>query len=739
MSVTAPRTTPRVGKVGDRLLRDDAIPKVTGAFDYSSDLSAPGMLWGDTLRSPHAHARIVSVDLSRALAMPGVHAVLTHEDVPGRKTYGLEFPDQPVLAIDRVRYVGEPVAVVAADHPERARRALAAIAVEYEPLEPVVDMERALEQEPLHPDRPTMGHGYLDDPRPNVVRHLVIRHGDPDTDGEVVVHGTYEVGIQDQAFLGPESGLAVPDGEGGIDIHVATQWLHVDRDQVAPCLDLRPEQVRIHLAGVGGAFGGREDLSMQIHGALLALHTGRPVKMSYDREESFTGHVHRHPARIWCEHRATREGRITCVRMRILLDGGAYASSSTAVASNAASFALGPYRVDNALIEATAVYTNNPPCGAMRGFGAVQTCFAAEAQLDLLATELRIDPVELRLLNALEPGDSLPTGQVVTGSLPTREVIRRAAALPVPPEEALPRDPLRLPGGAGNTTRGEGVRRGVGFALGFKNICYSEGFDDFCAARVVLRADGSAVVHSAAAEVGQGVTGVILQVARTELGTDDVTLAPSATASVGSAGSASASRMTWMAAGAVRDACRAALEERERCDGGEVDVERVYRHPRTTPLDPETGQLTGERAHVALAVAAMRVVVEADVELGLTRVVWVGTAQDVGRAVNPLAVEGQIEGGTAQGLGLALMEELVTRDGAILNASFTDYLIPTALDMPPVDIELVEEPEPDAPYGAKGVGEPPTVVSTAAILSALRNATGRPLTRVPVRPDDICL
>ena len=739
MSVAAPRTTLRVGKVGERLLRDDAVPKVTGEFDYSSDLSAPGMLWGDTLRSPHAHARIVSVDLSKALTLPGVQAILTHADVPGRKTYGLEFPDQPVLASDRVRYVGEPVAVVAADHPEQARRALAAIEVEYEPLEPVVDMERALEQEPLHPDRPTMGHGYLDDPRPNVVRHLVIRHGDPETEGEVVAHGVYEVGIQDQAFLGPESGLAVPDGEGGVDIHVATQWLHVDRDQVAPSLDLRPEQVRIHLAGVGGAFGGREDLSMQIHGALLALHTSRPVKMSYDREESFTGHVHRHPARMWCEHRATREGRITCVRMRILLDGGAYASSSTAVASNAACFAVGPYRVDNALIEATAVYTNNPPCGAMRGFGAVQTCFAAEAQIDRLAAELGIDPVELRLLNALEPGDSLPTGQPVTGSLPTREVIRRAAALPLPGAEALPRDPLRLPGGAGNTTRGEGVRRGVGFALGFKNICYSEGFDDFCTARVVLRADGSAVVHSAAAEVGQGVTGVILQVARTELGTDDVSLAPSATASVGSAGSASASRMTWMAAGAVRDACRAALDERERQGGGEVDVERVFRHPRTTPLDPETGQITGERAHVALAVAAMRVVVEVDLELGLTRVVWVGTAQDVGRAVNPLAVEGQIEGGTAQGLGLALMEELVTRDGAILNASFTDYLIPTALDMPPVDIELIEEPEPDAPYGAKGVGEPPTVVSTAAILSALRDATGRPLTRVPVRPDDICL
>jgi CO/xanthine dehydrogenase Mo-binding subunit len=739
VSAVAAPTRLAVGRIGERVLRDDAVPKVTGEFEYASDLSAPGMLWGDTLRSPHAHACITGIDLGAALRVPGVHAVLTHADVPGAKLYGLEFADQPVLAIDRVRYVGEPVVVVAAEHPEQAREALAAVVVEYEALEPVLDMERALEQEPLHPDRPTMGHGYRDDPRPNVVRHMVIRHGDPETDGDVVVIGEYELGIQDQAFLGPESGLAVPDGEGGVDVYVATQWLHVDRDQVAPCLALRPEQVRIHLSGVGGAFGGREDLSMQIHGSLLALHTGRPVKMVYDRAESFTGHVHRHPARIRCEHRATREGRLTCVRMQILLDGGAYASSSTAVASNAASFALGPYRVDNALIESTAVYTNNPPCGAMRGFGAVQTCFAAEAQMDLLAGELGIDPVELRLLNALEPGDVLPTGQLVTGSLPTQEVIRRAAAIPVPAEEALPRDPLRLPGGAGNTTRGEGVHRGVGFALGFKNICYSEGFDDFCTARVVLREDGSAVVHSAAAEVGQGVVGVILQVARTELGTDDVTLAPHTTAAVGSAGSASASRMTWMAAGAVRDACRAALEERERQGNGEVDVERVYRHPRTTPLDPETGQVTGERAHVALAVAAMRVVVEVDVELGLTRVVWIGTAQDVGTAMNPLAVEGQIEGGTAQGLGLALMEEIVTRDGQILNASFTDYLIPTALDMPPVAIELIEVPEPDAPYGVKGVGEPPTVVSTAAIVSALRNATGRPLRRVPVRPDDICL
>ena len=459
--------TLKLGRVGELVPRADAPPKVHGAFAYASDLQAPGMLWGHTLRSPHAHARIRSVEIADAVAMPGVHAVLTHEDVPGEKLYGLEFIDQPVLAIDRVLYYGEPVAIVAAEHPEQARRAAERIVVDYEPHEPVADMERALEAPDLHPEKPTRGHGYREDDRPNVVRHIVIRHGDPDAAGDVTVSGYYELGIQDQAFLGPESGLAVPDGEGGVDIYVATQWLHVDRAQVAPCLGLPLEQVRIHLAGVGGAFGGREDLSMQIHGALLALHTSRPVKMVYNREESFTGHVHRHPARVWCEHRATRAGKLVNVRMRIQLDGGAYASSSTAVASNAASFALGPYDVPNALIESTAVYTNNPPCGAMRGFGAVQTCFAAEAQLDKLAAALDIDPVELRLLNALKTGDTLPTGQVITGSMPVAECIRAAAALEPPAEEELPRDPIRLPGGAGNTTHGEGVRRGVGFAVGF--------------------------------------------------------------------------------------------------------------------------------------------------------------------------------------------------------------------------------------------------------------------------------
>jgi CO/xanthine dehydrogenase Mo-binding subunit len=734
------RTELELGRVGEVVKRSDAVPKVTGEFAYASDLFAAGMLWGHTVRSSHAHARILEIDIAQALPMPGVHAVLTHEDVPGAKTYGLEVADQPVLASDRVRYFGEPVALVAAEHPEQARRAADKIRLEYEPLEAVVDMERATEQPPIHDENPTAGHGFREDPRPNVLRTIVVRHGDPDARGDVSVEGVYELGIQDQAFLGPESGLAVPDGDGGVDIYVATQWLHVDRDQVAPCLGLEKEQVRIHLAGVGGAFGGREDLSMQIHGAMLALHTDRPVKVVYSREESFVGHVHRHPAKIWMEHRATRDGRLVNVRARILLDGGAYTSSSAAVCSNAASFACGPYTVENALIESTCVYSNNPPCGAMRGFGAVQSCFAHEAQMDRLAAALEIDPVELRLLNALGPGDRMPTGQVVEGSLPVAEVIRRAAELPVPEPEELPRDPIRLPGGAGNTTHGQGVKRGVGFAVGFKNVCYSEGFDDACSARIRLWVGPdeklAAEIRCAAAEVGQGVTGVILQVARTELGTDNVVLLPGSTDGVESSGSASASRLTWMVAGAVRLACQDALEQ-FRETGREVDLERTYRHSRTFPLDPEDGQVTGDRVHVAYICAAMRVVAEVDVELGLSRVVWIGAAQDVGKAMNPQAVHGQIEGGTAQGLGLALMEEIQTRDGLITNASFTDYLIPTTLDMPPVDAELIEVPEPDAPYSAKGVGEPPTVVSTAAIVSALRAASGRELARVPVRPDDL--
>jgi xanthine dehydrogenase D subunit len=751
------------GRVGDSPIRPDGTPKVQGRFAFSSDLHAEGMLWGRTLRSPHPHARIVALDVGPALAIPGVACVVTADDVPGSATYGLISADQPVFARDVVRFEGEPVAAVAADHPDTARRALAAVDVTYEVLPPLVDAEGAPDAPPIHPDG-------------NVIRRVTIDHGDPAAEGDVVIEGVYEVGMQDQAFLGPESGLAMPDGEGGVDLWVATQWLHEDRDQVAACLGLPPDDVRLHLGGVGGAFGGREDVSMQVHACVLALAAGRPVKMSYLRDESFLGHVHRHPARLRYRHHATRTGDLVKVEAEVVLDGGAYASSSAAVVANAARFACGPYRVPNARIDAVVVRTNNPPCGAMRGFGAVQVCFGHESQMDRLAAELGMDPVELRLRNAMRSGDVLPTGQRITGTAPVAECIRAAVDLPLPPPagDGL----LERPGGAGRTDDPARTRRGVGFAVGFKNLLYSEGFDDTSEARVRL-SGGVATVSTAVAEVGQGFVTIAGQIARTALGTDAVVVEPAGTGAVGSAGSSSASRQTWMSGGAVLRACRRVADQvradlarrlevppeslsvtddgritvtatggrgpggdgepvvdltvAEAAGGGDYEAAAVHRHRPTVRLD-DRGQ--GD-ADVSYAFAAHRAVVDVDPDLGLVRVVQVATGQDVGRVLHPTQVVGQIEGGIAQGVGLAVMEEIVVEGGLVRNPSFTDYLIPTVADAPEVLATCIEQPEPGAPFGAKGVGEPPTISSTPAVVAAIRAATGVDVTRVPVRPWDL--
>jgi len=731
------------GGVGDSPARPDGRQKVTGEFAYSSDLWLDGMLWGATLRSPHPRALVTGLDITAALALPGVAAVLTHDDVPGRKTYGLDHPDQPVLASGQVRYQGEPVALVAADHPETARRALARIAARYQVLPPLTDARAA-----LAPGAPTLHEGG------NVVRHVRIRKGHPDTRADVVIRGDYQAGMQDQAFLGPESGLAVPAEDGGVDLYVATQWLHVDRDQVAASLGLSPDKVRVTLSGVGGAFGAREDLSMQIHACLLALHTGKPVKMVYSREESFFGHVHRHPASLRYEHGSTADGRLVYVKADIVLDGGAYASSSPAVAANAATLGIGPYEVPHVQMDCYAVYTNNPPCGAMRGFGAVQACFAYEAQMDKLAAVLHMDPVEVRISNAMREGSAMPTGQVVDSAAPVAEILNLVRSRPLPPVPAATsedRDLRSLPGGVSNTTHGEGVARGVGYAVGIKNVGFSEGFDDYSTARVRLElvaGEPTAQVHTAAAEVGQGLVTVLAQIARTELGIERVVILPADTL-IGSAGSSSASRQTYMTGGAVRAACRAVREQLRGRAGerfpdampdlaellGEPAEETVtWRHRATHPLDPETGQ---GQAHVQYAFAAHRAVVDVDTELGLVKVVEIATAQDVGKAMNPQAVEGQIHGGIAQGLGLAVMEEIQVTDGMVRNPSFTDYLIPTILDMPPVRLDVLELADPHAPYGLRGIGEPPTISSTPAVVAAIRAATGLDLTRVPVRPEHI--
>ncbi|MFD7654723.1 molybdopterin cofactor-binding domain-containing protein [Actinosynnema sp. NPDC059797] len=738
MSLTPAELTSSVaGGIGASPQRPDGNLKVRGEFAYASDLWHEDMIWGATLRSPHPHARIRSVDITAALRVPGVYAVLTHQDVPGLNLYGLEHKDQPVLAEDVVRYQGEPVALVGADHPETARRAMERIEVDYEVLEPVVDMETAVDDTPLHPGG-------------NLVRHVPIRRGDQDARAEVVVTGRYEVGMQDQAFLGPESGLAVPAEDGGVDLYIATQWLHVDQAQVAAALGLPLEKVRLTLSGVGGAFGGREDLSMQVHACLLALHTGKPTKMVYNREESFYGHVHRHPAVLHYEHGADRTGKLVYVKARIHLDGGAYASSTGAVVANAATLGIGPYEVPNVTVDCWGVYTNNPPCGAMRGFGAVQAGFAYESQMDKLAAALGVDPVDLRIANAMSEGSVMPTGQVVDSAAPVARLLELVRDKPLPAKPAAV-DLRDMPGGVSNTTHGEGVVRGVGYAVGIKNICFSEGFDDYSTARVrlqVINGEPVALAHTAAVEVGQGLVTIVQQIVRTELGVERVTILPMDTG-IGNGGSTSASRQTYVTGGAVKAACAAVRVRLAELAGGRdpasldlaallgdevVEETAEWRHRATEPIDPVTGQ---GNAHVQYGFAAHRAVVDVDTELGLVKVVELACAQDVGRALNPQAVLGQIQGGSAQGLGLAVMEEIQTEGGRVRNPSFTDYLIPTVLDMPPMTIDVLELADPHAPYGVRGVGEPPTISSTPAIVAAVRAATGRDLPRVPVRPEHI--
>ncbi|MFE1846449.1 xanthine dehydrogenase subunit D [Streptomyces sp. NPDC059515] len=773
------------GGIGESTLRPDGTLKVTGEFAYSSDMWHEDMLWGHILRSTTAHAEIVSIDTGEALATPGVYAVLTYDDLPTEvKNYGLEIQDTPVLAHGKVRHHGEPVAIVAADHPETARRAAAKIKVDYRELPVVTDEASALAPDAVlvHENRDDHHAGHV--PHPNIVHRQPIVRGDVAAAREradVIVEGEYTFGMQDQAFLGPESGLAVPEEDGGVHLYVATQWLHSDLRQIAPVLGLPEDKVRMTLAGVGGAFGGREDLSMQIHACLLALRTGKPVKIVYNRFESFFGHVHRHPAKLFYEHGATADGRLTHIKCRIVLDGGAYASASPAVVGNASSLGVGPYVVDDVDIEAIALYTNNPPCGAMRGFGAVQACFAYEAQMDKLAAKLGMDPVELRQLNAMEQGTLLPTGQRVDSPAPVAELLRRVKAMPMPPERQWESsegaDVRQLPGGLSNITHGEGVVRGVGYAVGIKNVGFSEGFDDYSTARVRMEVVGGepvATVHTAMAEVGQGGVTVHAQIARTELGVDQVTIHPADTR-VGSAGSTSASRQTYVTGGAVKNACELVRERvlelgRRRfgashpawataellleggkvvTDGGEVladltdvlgddavEVEEEWRHRPTEPFDLRTGQGNG---HVQYSFAAHRAVVEVDTELGLVKVIELACAQDVGKALNPLSVIGQIQGGTTQGLGVAVMEEIVVdpKTAKVRNPSFTDYLIPTILDTPTIPVDVLELADDHAPYGLRGIGEAPTLSSTPAVLAAVRNATGRQLDRTPVRPEHL--
>lgn len=498
--------------LGTSLPPADARAKTEGTFPYAADLWAEGLLWAAVLRSPHPHARILSIDTTAAAGMPGVRAVVTHEDIPGDGSYGRRVVDRPVFASELVRHHGEPIAAVAADHPDTARLAAAAIAVEYEVLDPVTDPEKAFVAEPLHPDG-------------NLIRHIPLRYGDPDTVGEVIVEGLYRIGRQDPAPIGAEAGLAVPRPDGGVELYTASTDPHTDRDLAAACFGLDADRVKVVVTGVPGATGDREDPGFQIPLGLLALRTGCPVKLAATREESFLGHAHRHPTLLRYRHHADTEGRLVKVEAQILLDAGAYADSSSESLAAAVAFACGPYVVPHAFIEGWAVRTNNPPSGHVRGEGAMQVCAAYEGQMDKLAAKLGIDAVELRLRNALSTGDILPTSQTVTCPAPVAELLTELRDFPLPslPKDA-PEDDWLLPGGPEGAGEPGAVRRGVGYALGMVHMLGAEGADEVSTATVRVH-DGVATVICAAVETGQGFTTLARQIVQETLGVEEVHVA----------------------------------------------------------------------------------------------------------------------------------------------------------------------------------------------------------------------
>lgn len=721
--------------IGKSVPRDDARDKVTGKALFPGDLSMPGMLHMKILFAEQPHARIRSIDLSRAEVSPGVVAIFTARDVPVNE-YGLQKKDQPVLCgpgsnipgANVVRFIGDQVALVIAETEEAAAIGRDLIQVDYEELPVVTDPLTAMQPGSV------LVHPELDDS--NICVHYKIRKGDvnPAFDqADVIVESQYRLPFQEHAYLQPEAGLAYIDEEGRVTVQVAGQWAHIDRQAIAYALGLPEEQVRVIYPAIGGAFGGREDMSVQIVLALAAWKLRRPVKIIWSRKESIIGHCKRHPVIMKAKWGATKAGKLVAAEMEIIADGGAYLYTSNKVLGNTTIVCTGPYSIPHVKVDTYVVYTNNIPTGAFRGFGGPQGNFIAEAQMNKLADALGIDPVEFRLRNALREGDTLGVGTTPPGPISICQVIETAA---------LKGDWMRSESGWHppqvreqlNTTP---VKRGVGFAAGFKNIGFSFGYQENCWARVELfgtREIERVVAYHAGAEVGQGTHTAMVQMVAEAVGVplEKVRLVTTDTATTGNSGSTSASRMTFMAGNAICGAVQAALEKwqaEERPAVGEFK----YLAPQTTPFTKETGH---SMPNFAYAYVAQAVEVEVDMETGVVRLVRVVSADDVGQAINPQLVEGQIEGAVIQAQGYTLMEDFQMKDGYVLTDQLSTYLIPTVLDVPDlVEPIIVEVPDPRGPWGARGVGEPPFLPLAPAILAAIHDATEIWMDKIPVTPE----
>ena len=747
--------------VGTSIARVDARAKVTGEAEYPGDLAMPGMLHAKILFAGRPHARILRIDTAEAEAVPGVVAVFTAKDVPVNE-YGLQTPDQPVLCgpgssrpgADVVRFVGDQVALVVAETERAAARARDLVRVEYEDLPVLSDPFEALKPDApqLHPYRiPSQFHPELNNMEGNRLCHHQIRKGDVEAawaEADAIVESDYHTPPQEHAYLQPEAGLAYIDDEGRVTVAVAGQWVWEDQQEIAHALGLPPEQVRVIYPAIGGAFGGREDMSVQIVLALAARRLQRPVKIVWSREESIVGHCKRHPAWIHCKWGATRAGKLVAAEVRIVADGGAYCYTTNKVLGNTTVTCTGPYEIPNVKVDVDGVYTNNPPSGAFRGFGAPQGIFAAEMQMNKLAQALGMDPVELRMENLLRDESLTAMGTPLPGGVNLVEVTEKCASAAgwthtdqgwqKPPNLQSPFSILHSPPPIRHSPFA--IRHGLGFAAGLKNVGFSFGYQENCWAKVELLGQTEieqATVYVGSADVGQGSHTVIGQMAAEALSLppERVRVVASDTGtSPGSSGSASASRTTFMAGNAVRGAAAAALE-RWRAEERPAVAEYTYLAPRTTPFDPQTGYGV---PNFAYGYVAQAVEVEVDTETGQLRVLRVVCADDVGQAINPQQVEGQIEGGIAQAVGWATCENFIVEGGHVLTPHLSTYLIPTIADVPErVEALIVERPDPRGPWGARGVGEMPFIPLAPALVAAVHDATGVWFDELPLTPERV--
>ena len=727
-------------EIGKVITRVDAEAKVTGEALYPGDINFENQLYMKTLFSELPHAVIKSIDISEAEKMPGVILVLTAKDVPNNE-YGLIMPDQPVLCgpesnnpnADRTRCVSDQIALVIAETENIASSALSKIKVTYDELPVINNPDEALLKDAIRIHQ---------DHEDNVLLHYKVRDGDIEkgfNNSDVIVEGVYQTPMQEHAYLQPEAGLSYVDENNRITVIVGGQWVHEDQEQIAHSLSIPLDKIRIIYPAIGGAFGGREDMSVQITLALATFKLSekgihRPVKTVWTREESIIGHHKRHAYKIFSKWGANKEGKILAAEVKIVADAGAYAYTSTKVQGNATLMCTGPYEVPNVKVDSYTVFTNNVPGGAFRGFGGPQAAFSAEMQINKLAEKLNLDPVEIRIRNVLKDGSKLPVKSPMPAGVSLSEVIERCA---------IEAGWKKIDGIWNNPnlkyTSNNNKLKGLGFACGYKNIGFSFGAPENCWATIKIIGGAEiekVILYHAGAEVGQGSHTVFCQMAADAVGVEveKVELIASDTSTSDNSGSVSASRMTFMAGNSIYGAGKLALEKWKNEERPAIGRYQ-YKPPITTPYDKDTGECI---PNFSYGYVAEVVEAEVDPETGEVHLSKVICADDVGKAINPQLVVGQIEGAIVQAAGYGLMENFIQENGYVKTSQLSTYLIPTVLDIPDeINSIIMEHPNPIGPWGARGVGEMPYIPLVPAISSAIHAATGVWFDHFPMTPENV--